>query len=149
MAASRTVAWRRASTLRASRCTTPPRCHTSPWPVPAQPRHTTLAVEMAFSARGWRAMEIVTAHGTARTISRADDGDRFAGAVVALGGLGVVTGLTLDVSPTFDMYQVVYENLPLAQVEKHFEAIMSSGYSVSLFSDWRESRFNQAWIKTG
>jgi xylitol oxidase len=94
------------------------------------------------------AMEIVTADGTVRTISRADDGDRFAGAVVALGGLGVVTRLTLDVSPTFDMYQVVYENLPLAQVEEHFEAIMSSGYSVSLFSDWRESRFNQAWIKT-
>jgi xylitol oxidase len=60
----------------------------------------------------------------------------------------VVTRLTLDVSPTFDVSQVVYENLPLAQVEENFEAIMSSGYSVSLFSDWRESRFNQAWIKT-
>ena len=94
------------------------------------------------------AMEIVTADGAVRTISRADDGDRFAGAVVGLGGLGVVTRLTLDVSPTFDMYQVVYENLPLAQVEEHFDAIMSSGYSVSLFTDWRESRFNQAWIKT-
>ena len=94
------------------------------------------------------AMEIVTADGTVRTMSRADDGDRFAGAVVGLGGLGVVTRLTLDVSPTFDMYQVVYENLPLAQVEEHFDAIMSSGYSVSLFTDWRESRFNQAWIKT-
>jgi alditol oxidase len=23
-----------------------------------------------------------------------------------------------------------------------------SGYSVSLFTDWRESRFNEAWIKT-
>src|SRR5258708_39643109 len=53
------------------------------------------------------AMEIVTADGTVRTISRADDGDRFAGAVVALGGLGVVNGLTLDVSTTVDMYQGV------------------------------------------
>jgi xylitol oxidase len=94
------------------------------------------------------AMEIVTADGTVRRISRAEDGARFDGAVVGLGGLGVVTRLTLDVSPTFDMYQVVYENLPLAQVQEHFEAIMSSGYSVSLFTDWRESRFNQAWIKT-
>src|SRR5260370_7652738 len=93
-------------------------------------------------------MEIVTADGTVRTISRADDRVRFVGAVVSVGGLGVVPRLTLDVSPTFDMYQVVYENLPLAQVEEHFEAIMSSGYSVSLFTDWRESRFNQAWIKT-
>jgi xylitol oxidase len=94
------------------------------------------------------AMEIVTGSGVVRTISRVDDGDCFAGAVVGLGGLGVVTRLTLDVSPTFDLYQVVYENLPLAQVEEHFDAIMSSGYSVSLFSDWRESRFNQTWIKS-
>jgi xylitol oxidase len=94
------------------------------------------------------AMEIVTADGAVRTISRDDDGNRFAGAVVGLGGLGVVTRLTLDVSPTFDMCQVVYENLPLAQVEQHFDAVMSSGYSVSLFTDWRERRFNQAWIKT-
>ena len=92
------------------------------------------------------AMEIVTADGAVRTIARGDD--RFAGVVVGLGGLGVVTRLTLDVSPTFDMSQVVYENLPLAQVEEQFDAIMSSGYSVSLFTDWRESRFNQAWIKT-
>jgi xylitol oxidase len=94
------------------------------------------------------AMEIVTADGTVRGISRADDGDRFAGAVVGLGGLGVVTRLTLDVLPTFDMHQVVYENLPLAQVEEQFDAVMSSGYSVSLFTDWRERRFNQVWIKT-
>jgi xylitol oxidase len=93
-------------------------------------------------------MEIITADGAVRTISRLEDGDRFAGAVVGLGGLGVVTRLTLDVSPTFDMSQVVYENLPLTQVEEHLDAIMSSGYSVSLFTDWRESRFNQAWIKT-
>ena len=94
------------------------------------------------------AMEIVTADGTVRKLSRRDDGDRFAGAVVGLGGLGVITQLTLDVSPTFDMYQLVYENLPLVQVEEYFDAIMSSGYSVSLFTDWREARFNQAWIKT-
>src|SRR5215472_15481386 len=59
------------------------------------------------------AMEIVAGDGTIRTISRIDDGDRFAGTVVGLGGLGVVTRLTLDVSPTFDMYQLVYEDLPL------------------------------------
>jgi alditol oxidase len=94
------------------------------------------------------AMEIVAGDGGVRRITRVDDGDSFAGAVVGLGGLGVVTRLTLDVSPSFDMYQVVYENLPLAQVEENFDTIMSSGYSVSLFSDWRESRFNQAWIKT-
>ncbi len=94
------------------------------------------------------AMEIVAGDGSVQSISRASDGDRFAGAVVGLGGLGVVTRLTLSVSPTFDACQVVYQNLPLSQVEDHFDEIMSHGYSVSLFSDWRESRFNQVWIKT-
>ncbi|MBV9577093.1 MAG: FAD-binding protein, partial [Chloroflexi bacterium] len=94
------------------------------------------------------ALQIVAGDGTLRTLSRTEDDDRFPGAVVGLGGLGVVTRLTLDVSPTFDMSQVVYQDLPLAQVQANFEALMSSGYSVSLFTDWREPRFNQAWIKT-
>ena len=67
--------------------------------------------------------------------------------MVALGALGVVTRLTLDVSPTFAMRQDVYENLPLAQLEAHFDTITSSAYSVSLFTDWREPRFNQVWLK--
>ena len=63
------------------------------------------------------AMEIVTADGEVVTLSRQKDGDRFPGAVVALGGLGVVTKVTLDVQPTFQVRQVVYENLSLAQLE--------------------------------
>jgi len=44
--------------------------------------------------------------------------------------------------------QYVYENLPLDQVKDHFEAIESSAYSVSLFTDWQKRRFNEVWIKT-
>ena len=47
------------------------------------------------------ALEIVTADGEVVTLSRQKDGERFPGAVVALGGLGVVTKVTLDVQPTF------------------------------------------------
>ena len=52
---------------------------------------------------------------TARSssLSRERDGDGFAGAVVGLGALGVVTGLTLDIVPAFDVRQYVYEDLPL------------------------------------
>jgi len=49
-------------------------------------------------------------YGEIVTLSREHDGERFHGAVVGLGGLGVVTRLTLDVQPAFDMRQVVYEN---------------------------------------
>ena len=45
------------------------------------------------------------------------------------------------------MRQDVYEDLPLVQVIDHCDAIFSSGYSVSLFTDWRGPRFNQFWVK--
>jgi len=92
-------------------------------------------------------MEFVTADGSLVHLSRAKDGDRFAGAVVHLGALGMVTGLTLNVEPTYDMTQVVYENLPMTQLEHNLEAIFASGYSVSLFTDWQKHRIDQVWIK--
>lgn len=94
------------------------------------------------------AMELVTAKGEVRTLSRSKDGETFRAAVVHLGGLGVVTKVTLDIQPTFMMRQDVYENLPLAQLQQHFEAIVSSGYSVSLFTDWQKKRINEVWIKS-
>src|SRR3954467_2477920 len=92
-------------------------------------------------------LEIVTANGDIVTLSRHGDGDRFHGAVVGLGALGVVSKITLDVMPTFDVSQVVYENLPFSQLEKHLDEIFASGYSVSLFTDWQNHRATQVWIK--
>ena len=94
------------------------------------------------------AMEIVTASGDVVTLSREHDGERFHGAVVGLGGLGVVTKLTLDVQPAFDMRQVVYENLSFAHLERHLDEIFASGYSVSLFTDWQNHQATQVWIKS-
>ena len=74
-------------------------------------------------------------------------GDDFHGAVVGLGALGVVTSLTLDVVPAFEIRQVVYENLPRDQVDDNFGLIFGCAYSVSLFTDWRGPRFNQLWLK--
>lgn len=92
-------------------------------------------------------MEFVDAAGELRTLSRENDGEKFNGAVVSLGSLGVVTRLTLEVQPAFDMNQFVYLNLPVSQLENNFEEIMSAGYSVSLFTDWQTDTVNQVWIK--
>src|SRR3954452_11040153 len=62
-------------------------------------------------------LEMVTAKGEVVQLSRANDGDRFHGAVVGLGAVGVVSKVTLDVIPSFEMTQVVYENLPFSQLE--------------------------------
>jgi alditol oxidase len=93
------------------------------------------------------ALELVTADGAVAALSRDGDGDDFRGAVVGLGGLGVVTQLTLDLVPAFELRQEVYEDLPLERLEAHFDDIVASAYSVSLFTYWREARFHQVWLK--
>jgi len=94
------------------------------------------------------ALEIVTAAGEVVKLSRQIDGEAFRGAVVGLGALGVITKITLDVQPTFMMRQYVYENLPLSEMRDQFDAIESSAYSVSLFTDWQKQRINEVWIKS-
>jgi len=80
------------------------------------------------------ALEIVTADGQLTRLRRGEPD--FAGAVVGLGGLGVVTALELEMVPAFQVAQYVYEGIPAGQVVSHFEEIFSSGYSVSVFTDW-------------
>ncbi len=93
------------------------------------------------------AVEMVTAAGD--TVQFTPGGGKdFAGVVVGLGALGVVTRVTLRVQPRYTVRQYVYENLPLAQMRDHFDAIQASGYSVSLFTDWQKQRLNEVWIKT-
>ena len=93
------------------------------------------------------ALEVVQADGEIVTFSRDRDRETFGGAVVSLGGLGVVTALTLEVRPTFQMRQDLYENLPLSEVVKHFDEASSTADSVSLFTEWRGPTFEQVWLK--
>jgi xylitol oxidase len=90
-------------------------------------------------------IKIITANGQLIQLSREDE--QFNGAVVNLGGFGIVIALTLNISPSFQMQQDVYENLPLANLATHFDELTASGYSVSLFTDWRSAAFNQVWVK--
>jgi xylitol oxidase len=93
-------------------------------------------------------LELVTGDGKVVTLSREKDGDKFLAAVVNLGALGIVTHVTLRVQPTYPMKQVVYENLSFDQLEHNLDAIFSTGYSTSLFTDWSHHRVAQVWIKS-
>jgi xylitol oxidase len=94
------------------------------------------------------AIEFVNASGELVTLSKQKDGDEFLGAVVGLGALGVVTKVTLDLLPTFEMKQVVYRNLPMQELKNNFDNIQSRGYSVSLFTNWQNKNINEVWIKS-
>ncbi|MEO6966538.1 MAG: FAD-binding protein, partial [Acidobacteriaceae bacterium] len=92
-------------------------------------------------------IEFVTGDGSLHVLSRAKDGDRFAGAVVALGALGIMTHMTLAVEPRYEMTQVVYENLPFSVLEHHLADVMDAAYSVSLFTHWDRECAEQVWLK--
>jgi alditol oxidase len=93
------------------------------------------------------AIEFVDAHGNLVRLSRSSDPEHFPGAAVHLGALGILTRVTLDVQPTYQVAQTVYLDLPFAVLEHHLEDVFASGYSVSLFTDWQNSRATQVWIK--
>jgi len=94
------------------------------------------------------AIEFINAAGDVITLSKQKDGERFNGAVVNLGALGVVTKITLDVIPTFKMKQLVYLNMPVNELKNNFDKIENEGYSVSLFTDWKNKNINEVWIKS-
>jgi xylitol oxidase len=87
------------------------------------------------------ALELITSNGELVTARRGDDD--FDGMVVSLGALGVVTRVTLDVEPAYDIRQRVYEGLPWQAVPDVFGA----GYSVSVFTRWGDTA-DQAWVKS-
>ena len=91
-------------------------------------------------------LELVTADGDVVELNHGDDA--FGGAVVHLGALGAVTRLILELVPSFEVSQRVYEDLPLEVLDDHFGEIMAGGYSVSMFTDWRAPRLTQLWIKS-
>ncbi len=92
-------------------------------------------------------IEFVDGRGETISLSREKDGDLFAGAMVHLGALGVITKLTLAVEPAYTVRQDLYLDLPHGELLANFDAIMSAGYSVSLFTSWRGKAIEQLWIK--
>ncbi|MFF9376486.1 FAD-binding protein [Streptomyces griseoluteus] len=90
-----------------------------------------------------REVELITADGGTLRIARGDA--RFDGAVTSLGALGVVTALTLDLEPAYEVEQHVFAELPLEGLD--YETVAASAYSVSLFTDWRAPGFRQVWLK--
>ncbi len=90
------------------------------------------------------ALEVMGPDGELRRYARGDDD--FPGMVVGLGATGVVTRVTLDVEPGYEMRQQVFEFLPWEMMFDRFDEVTSAAESVSLFSDYGES-VRQVWLK--
>ena len=90
-------------------------------------------------------LQYVDTAGDLREIRRGDPD--FDASVVSLGLLGVVTQVTLDIEPTYEVRQHVFENLSWDAIHENFDAITSSAYSVSMFTDWGAGA-STVWLKS-
>ncbi len=90
------------------------------------------------------AVQLITGTGEMIEISRADE--RFDGAVVSLGALGLVTAVGVDVEAAFEVAQIVYGDLSIEALVENLDAVFAAGYSVSAFTRWRD--IEQLWVKS-
>ena len=92
-----------------------------------------------------RSIELVTPQGDILNLDRQHPD--FPAVVVGLGAFGIITKVTLDIEDTYRVRQDVFQELPLTALAEHFDAIMGSGYSVSLFTNWLDQKVSQVWVK--
>lgn len=92
------------------------------------------------------AMQLVISNGDLLELRRDMDRNTFDGTVVALSALGIVTQLTLEIEPAYEMSQDVYLNVPLDELQGRFDDVFSAGYSVSAFTNWFDGEAG-VWVK--
>ncbi|MBB5896983.1 FAD-binding protein [Kutzneria kofuensis] len=92
------------------------------------------------------ALDLVTADGELHSFAKGDKD--FPGVVVNVGALGVVTRMTLDLVPAFEVRQNVFDALPWDALFEHVDEIEDAAYSVSLFTNWANDAVDLAWLKT-
>ena len=91
------------------------------------------------------ALEIMKSDGSVVKLNKQNSD--FFGSVVNLGALGIVTKIALSIQPTYQVTQELFENLPMSELEHHFDEIFQAGYSVSMFTNWLDKKIDQVWIK--
>ena len=90
-------------------------------------------------------LDMVTAEGELRHLDRTSPA--FNALVVGLGLGGIVYRYELKIEPTFEVRQVIYPDIPLDVLQRSFDQIMGSAYSVSYFTDWGSDQVGNLWCK--
>ena len=91
-------------------------------------------------------LDLVTATGDLVRLRRGDA--EFDGMVVALGALGVVVRVMLDIVPSYRLRQDAFQGLVWPESAAEFDRVMGAGKSVSLFTTWSGTMVDRWWIKT-
>jgi len=92
-----------------------------------------------------RGLEIVLPDGNIKSVTSQDPD--FAGFVVGLGLVGIVSKVDLAIEPTFNVEQTVYRGMSRETYAANLDEIMSLAYSVSYFTTWAAAGGGEVWAK--
>jgi xylitol oxidase len=92
-----------------------------------------------------RGLEIVLPDGNIKNVTSQDPD--FAGFVVGLGLVGIVSKVELAIEPTFNVEQSVYRGMSRETYAANLDEIMSLAYSVSYFTTWAAAGGGEVWAK--
>jgi alditol oxidase len=95
-----------------------------------------------------QSLTLVTGTGELLTVDRPSRPTDFDGFVIALGRLGIVVELVLDLVPAFQVAQTVVEGVDDALVGEQLASLLAAAYSVSVFTDWAGEGRTAVWVKT-
>ncbi len=90
-------------------------------------------------------LELITADGSLRQVGQSS-GD-LAAMAVGLGAFGVITQVTLEVEPSFDVLQDVYLGAPWEVFLDNLDEIMASAYSVNVGGNFSSDNLRSFWFK--
>ena len=91
-------------------------------------------------------LTFVTATGDLVTVRRGEPD--FDGTVVSLGALGIVVSVALDIQPTFDARQDLYDGLAWDDLLASLDDVTGAAYSVSVFTSWQGPGVEMLWLKS-
>lgn len=92
-----------------------------------------------------RGLEIILPDGNIKRVTLEDPD--FAGFVVGLGLVGIVSSVDLAIEPTFNIEQTVYRGMSRETYAANLDEIMSLAYSVSYFTTWAAAGGGEVWAK--
>ena len=82
--------------------------------------------------------DIITSEGEVRHIDRTNPA--FNALVIGLGMNGIVYQYEIKIEPTYQIRQVIYPDIPIDILQRNFDQIMGTAYSVSYFTEWTSSQ---------
>lgn len=94
---------------------------------------------------GVRRLELIAPDGSLRAVEQHDPD--LDGSVVALGALGAVTRLDLEVEPTYLVQQDLYGHLAWTEAIERVTELLGSAYSVSVFGRWNDTDPTEVLVK--